>query len=38
MAGQLDPSPVFDSSLPLESVAQGYAAMSAREAIKVVLA
>jgi threonine dehydrogenase-like Zn-dependent dehydrogenase len=37
MAGQLDPGPVFDSTLPLESVAQGYAAMSARQSIKVML-
>lgn len=37
MAGKLDPGPVFDSFLPLASVAQGYAAMSARRSIKVVL-
>jgi threonine dehydrogenase-like Zn-dependent dehydrogenase len=37
LAGNLDPSPVFDSFLPLASVAQGYAAMSARQSIKVVL-
>jgi threonine dehydrogenase-like Zn-dependent dehydrogenase len=37
MAGKLDPSPVFDSFLPLASVAQGYAAMSSRKSIKVVL-
>lgn len=36
-AGTLDPRPVFDMTLPLESVAAGYAAMSARESIKVML-
>jgi len=38
MSGTLDPSPVFDLTLPLERVADGYAAMSARRSIKVVLA
>jgi threonine dehydrogenase-like Zn-dependent dehydrogenase len=37
-AGTLDPSPLFDLTLPLESVAQGYAAMSARTSIKAMLA
>jgi threonine dehydrogenase-like Zn-dependent dehydrogenase len=37
-AGALDPSPVFDLTLPLEGVAQGYAAMSSRESIKAMLA
>ncbi|MGH7643012.1 MAG: zinc-binding dehydrogenase [Candidatus Dormibacteria bacterium] len=36
-AGTLDPSPVFDLTLPLEQVAEGYAAMSARESIKAML-
>lgn len=36
-AGNIDPSPVFDLTLPLERVADGYKAMDAREAIKVVL-
>jgi threonine dehydrogenase-like Zn-dependent dehydrogenase len=36
-AGTLDPGPVFDTTLPLESVAEGYAAMAARESIKVML-
>lgn len=36
-AGTLDPGPVFDLTLPLEQVADGYAAMSAREAVKVML-
>lgn len=38
LAGELDPSPVFDSFLPLASVAQGYAAMASRQSIKVMLA
>jgi threonine dehydrogenase-like Zn-dependent dehydrogenase len=37
-AGTLDPSPVFDKTLPLDRVAEGYAAMSARQSIKVMLA
>ncbi|MDP9844955.1 zinc-binding dehydrogenase [Streptosporangium lutulentum] len=37
MAGTLDPGSVFDSVIPLADVAQGYAAMSARESIKVML-
>ncbi|HVB14752.1 MAG TPA: alcohol dehydrogenase catalytic domain-containing protein [Candidatus Dormibacteraeota bacterium] len=37
-AGTLDPSPVFDATLPLARVAEGYAAMSARQSIKVMLA
>ncbi len=36
-AGRIDPSPVLDLALPLSSVAQGYAAMDKRHAIKVVL-
>jgi threonine dehydrogenase-like Zn-dependent dehydrogenase len=36
-AGTLDPSPVFDLTLPLDRVADGYAAMSNREAIKAML-
>lgn len=36
-AGTLDPGSVFDTTLPLADVAQGYAAMSARESIKVML-
>ncbi|MEO6913428.1 MAG: zinc-binding dehydrogenase [Candidatus Baltobacteraceae bacterium] len=35
--GSLDPSPVFDLELPLDQVAQGYAAMDRRKAIKVLL-
>ncbi len=37
LAGTLDPSPVFDLTLPLEDAAQGYAAMDERRAIKVLL-
>ncbi len=36
-AGQIDPSPVFDLALPLERVADGYAAMDERRAVKVLL-
>lgn len=36
-AGTLDASPVFDTTLPLAQVAKGYAAMSARESVKVML-
>ena len=35
--GTLDPSPVFDVELPLAQVAEGYAAMDERRAIKVLL-
>lgn len=37
LAGRLDPSPVFDLELPLDRVAEGYAAMDDRRAIKVLL-
>lgn len=37
LAGDLDPSPVFDRTLPLDDVAQAYAAMDERRAIKVML-
>ncbi len=36
-AGRIDPSPVLDASMPLSSVAEGYAAMDERRAIKVLL-
>jgi threonine dehydrogenase-like Zn-dependent dehydrogenase len=36
-AGRIDPSPIFDLALPLTSVADGYAAMDERRAIKVLL-
>lgn len=35
--GSLDPSPVFDLTLPLEQAPEGYAAMDERRAIKVLL-
>ena len=35
--GRLDPSPVFDLTLPLDEVAEGYRAMDERRAIKVLL-
>jgi threonine dehydrogenase-like Zn-dependent dehydrogenase len=37
LAGRLDPGPVFDLTLPLEQVAEAYAAMDQRRAIKVLL-
>jgi hypothetical protein len=36
-AGRIDPSPVLDLALPLDRVAEGYAAMDERRAIKVLL-
>lgn len=37
LAGRIDPGPVFDLTLPLEEVAEGYRAMDERRAIKVLL-
>jgi alcohol dehydrogenase len=37
-AGRIDPAPVFDLALPLGRVADGYAAMDERRAVKVLLA
>jgi threonine dehydrogenase-like Zn-dependent dehydrogenase len=37
MDGSIDPSRVFDLALPLDGVADGYAAMDERRAIKVLL-
>jgi threonine dehydrogenase-like Zn-dependent dehydrogenase len=37
LSGRIDPSPVFDLTLPLEQVAEGYRAMDERRAIKVML-
>jgi threonine dehydrogenase-like Zn-dependent dehydrogenase len=37
LAGDIDPGQVFDSVLPLDRVAEGYAAMHERRAIKVLL-
>ena len=36
-SGKLDPSPVFDLTLPLEQVADAYTAMDTRTAVKVLL-
>lgn len=36
-AGRIDPLPVLDLALPLDRVAEGYAAMNERRAIKVLL-
>jgi threonine dehydrogenase-like Zn-dependent dehydrogenase len=35
--GEIDPGKVFDLSLPLDQVAEGYAAMDQRRAIKSLL-
>jgi len=37
VANRIDPSPVLDLTLPLDRVAEGYAAMDERRAIKVLL-
>jgi len=37
LAGEIDPGRVFDATLPLEDVAEAYAAMDERRAIKVML-
>ena len=37
LSGEIDPGRVFDRTLPLDDAAAGYAAMSAREALKVAL-
>jgi len=36
-ANRFDPGPVFDQTLPLDRVAEGYAAMDKRHAVKVLL-
>jgi len=36
-SGTIDPSPVFDATLPLDDVAEGYRRMDQREAIKVLI-
>lgn len=36
-AGRIDPSPVLDLALPLDRVAEGYAAMDERRTVKVLL-
>ena len=37
LAGKIDPSPVFDMTIPLDELAKGYAAMDERKAIKVLV-
>jgi alcohol dehydrogenase len=37
LAGTLDPSPVFDMRVDLDGVPEGYAAMDARRALKVLV-
>lgn len=37
LAGRIDPGQVFDLTLPMDQVAEGYAAMDERRAIKVAL-
>ena len=37
LAGRIDPGQVFDLTLPLDDVAEGYRAMDERRAIKVLL-
>ena len=37
LAGAINPGPVFDMTLPLDEVAEGYRAMDERRAIKVLL-
>ena len=36
-SGAIDPSPVFDVSMPMSESAEGYRAMDERRAIKVLL-
>jgi threonine dehydrogenase-like Zn-dependent dehydrogenase len=37
LGGQINPGLVFDSTLPLAEVAEGYTAMDERRAVKVLL-
>lgn len=37
LAGELDPSPVFERSVPLSAIASGYRAMVDRQAVKVLV-
>ncbi len=37
LSGRIDPGRVFDLTLPLERVAEGYRAMDERRAIKTLL-
>ena len=36
-SGRIEPGLVFDSTLPLDEVAEGYRAMDERRAVKVLL-
>ena len=36
-SGRIDPGKVFDATMPLEEVAEGYRAMDERRAIKVLI-
>ena len=37
LSGRIDPGKVFDLTLPLDEVAEGYRAMDERRAVKVLL-
>ncbi|MEV5646200.1 alcohol dehydrogenase catalytic domain-containing protein [Streptomyces flaveolus] len=37
LAGRIDPSPIFDATVPLAAIADGYAAMDTRRATKVLV-
>ncbi|WP_410586417.1 zinc-binding dehydrogenase [Amycolatopsis sp. lyj-23] len=37
LAGELDPSPLFDRTVPLDDIAAGYAAMAGLRAVKVLV-
>lgn len=37
LSGRIDPGKVFDLTLPLEQVAEGYKAMDERRAVKALL-
>ena len=37
LSGKIDPSPVFDLTLPLSELAKGYEAMDKRTATKVLI-
>jgi threonine dehydrogenase-like Zn-dependent dehydrogenase len=38
LSGRIDPGRVFDLTLPLDQVAEGYKAMDERRAVKTLLA
>jgi threonine dehydrogenase-like Zn-dependent dehydrogenase len=37
LAGRIDPSPVFDKTMPLDDVAEAYREMDERTALKVII-